>query len=251
LWRDVCFSFRNTKPQVMENKKNPKANLNKDSQLYFVIGLALILFITWRALEWKTQEHPYKFESFNIISSDEDEISITKHIKELPPELPLAVDPKDIEIIKNDDDQAEDIFNVTDFDFDDIVDVKHVKVEKIDDTPEVPFIVIEEVPVFPGCEKVKKSERRNCFQEQMNKHIRKNFRYPEIASQLGIQGRVYVNFIIGKDGSISEIKMRGPDKNLEQEALRIISKLPQMTPGKQQGKAVRVLMSIPIYFRLQ
>ena len=85
----------------------------------------------------------------------------------------------------------------------------------------------------------------------MNKHIRKNFRYPEIASQLGIQGRVYVTFMIDKDGAITQIQMRGTDKNLEQEAYRIISKLPQMTPGKQQGKAVRVLMSIPIYFRLQ
>ncbi|MBT6160914.1 MAG: energy transducer TonB, partial [Flavobacteriaceae bacterium] len=85
----------------------------------------------------------------------------------------------------------------------------------------------------------------------MNKHIKNNFRYPEIAQEMGIQGRVYVNFIIGKDGSISEIKMRGPDKNLEQEAHRIISKLPQMTPGKQRGRAVRVPFSIPITFRLQ
>lgn len=68
---------------------------------------------------------------------------------------------------------------------------------------------------------------------------------------MGIQGRVYVNFIIAKDGSISNIRMRGPDKNLEAEAQRIISKLPQMTPGKQRGRPVRVPFSIPITFRLQ
>ena len=85
----------------------------------------------------------------------------------------------------------------------------------------------------------------------MNKHIRKNFRYPEIAQEMGIQGRVYVNFIISKDGSITNIRMRGPDKNLEKEAERIISKLPAMIPGKQRGRPVRVPFSIPITFRLQ
>ncbi|MEC7124753.1 MAG: energy transducer TonB, partial [Bacteroidota bacterium] len=98
---------------------------------------------------------------------------------------------------------------------------------------------------------VAKSKRRECFQEKINKHIRKNFRYPEIAQEMGIQGRVYVNFIISKDGSISNIRMRGPDKNLEKEAARIIGKLPKMTPGKQRGRPVRVPFSIPITFRLQ
>ena len=68
---------------------------------------------------------------------------------------------------------------------------------------------------------------------------------------MGIQGRVYVQFVIAKDGSITSVRMRGPDKNLEKEAQRIISKLPRMTPGKQRGRAVRVPFSIPITFRLQ
>ena len=90
-----------------------------------------------------------------------------------------------------------------------------------------------------------------CFQEMMQKHIRKNFRYPEIAQEMGVQGRVNVMFTIQKDGSIGNIRYRGPDKNLEAEALRIIEKLPRMTPGKQRGRAVRVPFSIPITFKLQ
>jgi protein TonB len=129
--------------------------------------------------------------------------------------------------------------------------VEIVEVEEEFEEVDVPFAVIEDVPIFPGCEKVDKSQRRDCFQEQMNKHIRKNFRYPEIAQEMGIQGRVYVNFIIAKDGQITNIRMRGPDKNLEKEAQRIISKLPSMTPGKQRGRPVRVPFSIPIVFRLQ
>ena len=111
--------------------------------------------------------------------------------------------------------------------------------------------IIEDVPIFPGCEIVARSDRRACFQEKMNNHIRENFRYPEIAQQMGIQGRVYTQFIIEKDGSITNIRVRGPDINLEREAKRIISLLPKMTPGFQNGKPVRVPYSTPITFRFQ
>ena len=116
---------------------------------------------------------------------------------------------------------------------------------------DVPFAIIEDVPLYPGCERVPKSQRRSCFQEQIQKHINRNFRYPEIAQEMGIQGRVFIQFTIGKDGSISGIRTRGPDKNLEKEAARIIGKLPKMTPGKQRGRPVRVPFSIPIIFKLQ
>ena len=79
----------------------------------------------------------------------------------------------------------------------------------------------------------------------------KNFRYPEIAQEMGVQGRVFVTFVIDRDGTITGIRTRGPDKNLEKEAARIIGKLPNMTLGKQRGRAVRVPFSYPINFRLQ
>ena len=115
---------------------------------------------------------------------------------------------------------------------------------------DIPFAIIEDVPLFPGCEKVSKPQRRQCFQEKMQEHINKNFRYPEIAKEMGIQGRVFCQFMIGTDGNISGIRTRGPDKNLEKEANRIISLLPKMSPGKQTGKVVRVPFSIPITFIL-
>ena len=157
--------------------------------------------------------------------------------------------PKDIEIVDNEKEVVETVIASSEMNKDEIVET----VEVIDDFEDldIPFEIIEDVPIFPGCEKVDKSQLRNCFQEKMRKHIRKNFRYPEIAQEMGIQGRVYVNFIIAKDGQITNIRMRGPDKNLEKEAQRIISKLPSMTPGKQRGRPVRVPFSIPITFRLQ
>jgi len=122
-------------------------------------------------------------------------------------------------------------------------------VEDFEEDISIPFAVIEDVPVFPGCESEK--NKRDCFNQMMQKHISRNFSYPEIAQEMGIQGRVYVTFTIQKDGSIGNIRLRGPDKNLEAEALRIIEKLPKMVPGKQRGKPVSVPYSIPITFRLQ
>ena len=156
-----------------------------------------------------------------------------------------------IEIVEDLQEVEETVIESTETDQEEIVEVEDIDVEDDFEDVDVPFAVIEDVPLFPGCEKVAKSERRKCFQEQINKHIRKNFRYPEIAQEMGVQGRVYVNFIISKDGSITNIRMRGPDKNLEKEAKRIISKLPKMIPGKQKGRPVRVSFSIPIIFRLQ
>ena len=234
----------------MQIKKNPKADLTKNSNLYFAIGLAVILFISWRAIEWKTYDRSgYGYESLNIDDDDDEEIPITEQIKTPPPPPPPPPAPEIIEIVEDEEEIEETIIESTETDQEEIVEI--VEVEEEFEDVDVPFAVIEDVPVFPGCERVAKSKRRDCFQEQINKHIRKNFRYPEIAQEMGIQGRVYVNFVIDKDGTITSIRMRGPDKNLEKEAQRIIAKLPRMTPGKQRGRAVRVPFSIPITFRLQ
>lgn len=113
---------------------------------------------------------------------------------------------------------------------------------------EMPFSVIEEVPVFPGCENAVDKEK--CFNDHMIKHVKKNFRYPEEAAKMGVQGRVNVIFSVKKDGSIGDIRLKGPNKDLEAEARRIISRLPQMTPGKHKGKDISVPYTIPITFKL-
>ncbi|MGB0778853.1 MAG: energy transducer TonB [Flavobacteriaceae bacterium] len=234
----------------MQPKKNPKADLSKNSSLYFVIGLSVILLISWQAIEWKTYEKDlYGYEALNVDDDDDEEVPITEQIKTPPPPPPPPPAPEVIEVVEDEEEVEETVIESTETDQEEIVEI--VEVEEVEEDIDVPFAVIEDVPIYPGCEKVPKSQRRTCFQEQINKHIRKNFRYPEIAQEMGIQGRVYVQFVIAKDGAITNIRMRGPDKNLEKEAQRIISKLPQMTPGKQRGRAVRVPFSIPITFRLQ
>tara|TARA_B100000989_G_scaffold90711_1_gene65624 strand:+ start:4786 stop:5490 length:705 start_codon:yes stop_codon:yes gene_type:complete len=234
----------------MQPKKNPKADLNKNRNLYFVIGLTFVTFITWQAIESKTYEKTFDYEALNVEDDDDEDIPITEQIKTPPPPPPPPPAPEVIEVVEDEEEVEETVIESTETDQDEII-IEEIEVEEEFEDIDVPFAVIEDVPIFPGCESVSKSQRRACFQEQMNKHIRKNFRYPDIAQEMGIQGRVYVNFIISKDGSITNIRMRGPDKNLENEAARIIGRLPQMTPGKQRGRAVRVPFSIPITFRLQ
>jgi TonB family protein len=117
------------------------------------------------------------------------------------------------------------------------------------DSNGIPFAVVEEVPIFPGCEDA--ADPRDCFREKIHKHISRHFRYPDEAQKQGIQGRVSVMFTIDEQGNIVNIRKRGPHEILEAETVRIIEKLPQMQPGKSGGKAVRVPFSIPINYKLE
>jgi protein TonB len=232
----------------MQPKKTPQSDLRNYSSLLFALGLCIVLLVSWRAIEAKTYEAQYDYESLNVDDDDDEEIPITEQIKTpTPPPPPPA--PEIIEVVEDEEEIEETIIESTETDQEEIVEEVEVMEEELD--LDIPFAIIEDVPLFPGCERVAKSQRRKCFQEKIMKHINKNFRYPEIAQEMGIQGRVFVQFMIGKDGNISGIRTRGPDKNLEKEANRIISKLPKMTPGKQRGRPVRVPFSIPITFRLQ
>ncbi len=234
----------------MEAKKNPKADLRKRSGLFFVIGLFAVLLLVYGALEWKTYDKSNDYDiSLNVEDDLDEEVPMTEQIKTPPPPPPPAA-PEVIEVVEDEEEVEETVIESTETSQEEeVMEIDDVEVEEEDLDVDVPFAVIEDVPVFPGCEGAK--DKRACFNEMMQKHIRKNFRYPEIAQEMGVQGRVNVMFTIQKDGSIGNIRYRGPDKNLEAEALRIIKKLPKMTPGKQRGRAVRVPFSIPITFKLQ
>ncbi|WP_343487508.1 energy transducer TonB [Allomuricauda sp. d1] len=234
----------------MEPKKNPKADVGKNSTLYFMIGLAAVMGIVYAAMEWKKYDKSNDYDiALNVEDTLDEEVPMTEQIKTPPPPPPPAA-PEVIEVVEDEEEVEETVIESTETSQEEeVMEVEDVEVEEVDEDISVPFAVIEDVPIFPGCEG--SSNKKACFQEMMQKHIRKNFRYPEIAQEMGVQGRVSVMFTIQKDGSIGNIRMRGPDKNLEAEALRIIKKLPKMTPGKQRGRAVKVPFSIPITFKLQ
>ncbi len=240
----------------MQVKKNPHADLNRNSGLYFVIGLAVVLFVTWRALEYKT--YPTDETLVDIVEAvDElkEDVPMTEQIKTAPPPPPPAA-PEVIEVVEDTEEIEETIIESTETSQDEVVDevmdVDDVEAAEEEEEIIVPFAVIENVPIFPGCESATSNdERKACFQKMVQAHVNKEFTYPPAALELGITGRVFVQFYIDSKGRVGGIRTRGPDKLLEEESARIIASLPNMTPGKQRGKAVKVPYSIPINFMIQ
>ena len=236
----------------MKLKKNPKCDLTKYSGVFFAFGLTLVLFVSWRAIEWRQYDRSnFDYAALNVDEDDEEEIPITEQIKPPPPPPPPPPAPEVIEIVEDEEEVEETIIESTETDEEEIIEVEDIEIieEVVEET--VIFAVVEDVPIYPGCEKQPKNQHRKCFEQGVQQHIRKTFRYPEIAQEMGIQGRVNVQFTVMTDGSIGNILVRGPDKNLEKEAQRIMSSLPRMTPGKQRGRPVKVPFSIPVNFQLQ
>ena len=251
LVNDLLINSQNL--TAMRVKKNPKADLNRDSGLYFVIGLTIVLFVTWRALEYKSYDNVHQ-EIVQLIDTEtlDEEVPKTEIIRTTPPPPPPAA-PEVIEVIEDTEEVEETIIESTEISQETVVaeidlDASDIDVEEAEEEIVVPFAIIEEVPVFPGCENA--ADKKACFNEMVQKHVQKNFMYPKTAEELGIEGRVFVQFVIGRDGVIGDIKTRGPDPSLEKEAKRIIASLPQMIPGRQRNRAVSVPYSVPINFKL-
>ncbi|WP_350290429.1 energy transducer TonB [uncultured Croceitalea sp.] len=233
----------------MEAKKKEHLKLEKNSSLYFVIGLTLILALIYTALEWKTFYSEPDWEiTQNILDNIDEDVPITVHYMKPPP--PKIITPPEIKVVDDDKDIIETIIEAIDPNQDtEIMEISNVNLEEVEEDVTVLIDLIDEVPIFPGCEDA--IDKKACFQKMMTKHVNKNIRYPDLAMEMNIQGRVSTQFIIGKDGTIENLKMRGPHQVLEKEAKRIVSKLPKMTPGKHQGKNAKVVFSLPITFRLQ
>lgn len=239
----------------MEAKKNPQLEIGRNSGIYFAIGLNLMLLLSWSALEYKTYEQDeIDIGVVDMQSVFEEEIPIVN--SELPPPPPPpAIVSESVLVVEDTEEVEETVIESTEITQEtaiaDPVEVSDVVVEEIEEDVQVAFAVIEDVPVFPGCEGLSKIETKNCFQKKMQEHVVKHFNYPQMALDMGMQGRVSVVFIIDAKGYITGVRSRGPDKILEEEAERIVKKLPQMKPGKQRGKAVKVAYAIPIFFKFQ
>ena len=239
----------------MEAKKNPQLEIGRNSGIYFAIGLNLMLLLSWRALEYRTYERDdVAIDVVEMQSEFEEEIPIV-NVNTPPPPPPPIVMSEAVEIVEDAEEIEETVIESTEIGQDDaieaIVDVGDVEVEELDEDVQVAFAVIEDVPVFPGCEKLSKKATKDCFQKKVQQHVASNFNYPQTALDLGIQGRESVVFVIDKTGHIIGIRSRGPDNILEKEAERIISILPKMKPGRQRGKPVKVAYAVPIFFKFQ
>lgn len=238
----------------MEPKKNSKANVGRNSSLYFAIGLALMLLLTNLAINHKTYD---KSETdIGMVNMDEEleeEIPITEQIQTPPPPPPPPAAPEVIEIVEDEEEVEETVIESTEADQEtEIVEVEEVVVEEVEEDIDVPFAVIENVPIFPGCDRGDNNAKRACMSKKISQFVNKKFN-TELASDLGLSGRQRINVIfkIDKTGSVTGIRARAPHPGLEKEAKRVIGLLPKMKPGKQRGKPVNVPYSLPIIFQVQ
>lgn len=240
----------------MEPKKNPKADVGRRSMLFFQIGLVLMLLLSWRAIEWKTYEkNQLDYGQLQVDDDFVEEIPVTEQLAPPPPPPPPPPAPDVIDVIEDEAEEEETIIESTETSQEvEIVEVEQIVEEFIEEEiEEVPFAVIENVPVYPGCEKQKTNDaKKNCMSEKVSQFINRKFN-TDLAEQVGLEGRqrIMVQFKIDQNGRVVDVRARAPHPRLEREAISVVESLPNMTPGMQRGKPVAVLYSLPIIFDIQ
>lgn len=237
----------------MQNKKSKSSDLSRRSVLFFQMGLVMVLFLVWQLIEWKVDAaEDVQSSIISIDHFEEEQIPITEVPEEKLPEIPKEITEK-VEVIEDDIDKVEDIIASTETTRDPVR-VEDIEViDKVEEIEDYNIISVEEVPIYPGCEGLKSNEeRRDCMSEKINRHVNRIFD-TSLGEELGLTGvhRIYVSFKIEPSGTVSIIGARGPHPRLEAEAIRVAKTLPEMQPGKQGGKAVGVIYSLPITFRVQ
>jgi len=238
----------------MELKKNPKADVRRNGTIYFSVGLLLMLVVTYATINYKSYDKSdIDIGMLNMDELDDEEVPITEQIKTPPPPPPPPAAPEVIEIVEDEAEIEETVIESTETDQEEeIMEVEDIEVVEEDEDIEVPFAVIENVPIYPGCEKGNNDAKRKCMSEKIRKFVVKKFN-TDLAGDLGLTGRQRINVIfkIDKNGNIVGVRARAPHPRLEKEAARVINLLPKMKPGRQRGKAVTVPYSLPIIFQVQ
>lgn len=238
----------------MINRKNPDIEVGRNSSLYFAIGIILMLLATRGLLEYKTYDKRNTALDFISMEEEFEEDIPIVDINTPPPPPPPAAVTEALVVVEDVAEIEETLIESSEINQEDaieerIVNADEINVDEVEEDIVVPFAVIEKVPIFPGCKGATNEELKECFQAKIQEHVIKNFQYPDQAQEMALGGKVFVLFAIDKEGNITDIKSRGPDKILEKESERIISLLPKMIPGKQRGRPVKVPYSIPIYFK--
>ncbi|MCD4665875.1 MAG: energy transducer TonB [Bacteroidales bacterium] len=223
---------------MKDTKKSPKADLESKKILFTEIGLIIALAIILLAFEWKSYEKTeMDLMTRAVDDTPEEMIEITQHEKPPPPPKP----PQQTTIIEivEDDIEIEDEIEI-DVEADQETEVEeYIPVEEEEESEEVIFTVVESMPTFPGGDAAR------------IKYLNNNIKYPQMARESGIQGRVFVTFVVERNGKVTDVKvLRGIGGGCDEEAIRVIKNMPNWVAGKQRGKPVRVQFNMPILFKL-
>lgn len=223
----------------METKKTPKADLENKKRIFLQIGLAIALLGVLAAFEWRTYDRAIQdLGGLDMLIIEEEDIPITRQETPPPPPPPMSTEL----VIVEDDVEIEEEFIVDveatiTTEVREFVQVRVAQEEEISE--EVIFTVVEEWPSFPGGE-----EARLRF-------LSENIRYPQMAREAGIQGTVFITFVVERNGSVTDVRVvRGIGGGCDEEAVRVVRNMPRWTPGRQRGQPVRVQFTMPIRFVL-
>ncbi|HDR89341.1 MAG TPA: energy transducer TonB [Bacteroidetes bacterium] len=229
----------------MEVKKSEKADLEKRKGLFLELGLVIVLSIVLIAFEWTSRD----LGNMDIMmvgdeALEEEIIPITRQEQPEPQKPPEPPKVTEILNIVDDDVELDDELILEDMEVTQDTEIEIIEFEG-EEEEEVEeqqiFFIVEDMPSFQG-----------KGQEGFREWIQQNLRYPEIAAENGISGRVFVRFVVEPNGSVSNVEVvRGVDPALDAEAVRVVSSSPKWEPGKQRGKPVRVAYTFPIVFVLQ
>ena len=225
----------------MQVKKSEQASLENNKLIYVLMGFVFVLSLCYVALEW-TEKEVTKYEVTDTEFLFEEEVEIQQTTQETPPPPPPpAVQEVEVLNVVEDNVETETIEVSTEETEQEVVIAAPVEAPVEEEEEEVVFVVVESMPEFPG------------GQQALFKYLSENVKYPVIAQENGIQGRVICQFVVNKDGSIVDVEVvrSGGDPSLDKEAIRVIKSMPKWKPGKQRGKAVRVKYTVPVNFKLQ
>lgn len=223
----------------MELKKSPTASLEDKKFMFTLMGLVIVLTLLFVGFEWTKSEVKIYEDPTNTLLAEE-EIEIQQTQQEITPPPPPEV-PDVVEVINvvEDDVLVESVEINTEDNNEQIV-IQAPIAAAVEEEETVIFVVAETMPSFPGGD------------QALFKFLSENVKYPVIAQENNIQGRVICQFVVNRDGSIVDVEVvRSVDPSLDREAIRVIKSMPNWTPGKQRGKTVRVKFTLPVNFRLQ
>lgn len=226
----------------MEIKKSPKADLKNKRGLLLEVGLVISLLLVIVSFSYTPKEKRVEKIDLQVAPVEEQIVEITRQDQK-PPEAPRKVEVKVIadllQVVTNDTKITTEV-DFTEFDEDvEVVQTVPVEEEVVED--DQPFLIAETMPSFQGGD-------LNTFRNW----VQQNVKFPQIALENGIQGRVVLSFVIEKDGRLTNIQvLQTPDRSLSEEAVRVLSKSPKWSPGKQRNQVVRVKYTLPVDFRVQ
>ena len=226
----------------MQIKKSPKADLNNKKGLFLEIGLIFALLLTVAAFAYTQRERNVEIIETSMEIVEEEITDITTQDQK-PPEPPKKVEMQvlsDVLNVVTNDTKIDTEFDFSEFS-EDIEIVQNIEVVEEVAEDDAPFIIAEEMPKFQGGDLMK-----------FRSWVQGKLKYPQIAQENGISGKVTLTFVIERDGSLTNIQvMQSPDRSLADEAVRVLQSSPKWTPGKQRNAPVRVRYTLPVEFRIQ